>query len=165
MRSFLPALTFTALSVGPAAAADLKVSFETPRLKTAQYHQPYVVIWLENAGHDRTLDLALFYSQRGGDSWLKDLRTWWRKGGRDVRLPIDGVSGATRAPGVHTLTVASSRFARLPAGQYRVVVEAAREAGGRETLSLPIELPLRAAPARNVAGTGELAGASIVVAP
>ena len=37
-----------------------------------------------------------------GTKWLADLRAWWRKGGRSMTLPADGVSGATRAPGQYT---------------------------------------------------------------
>ena len=32
-----------------------------------------------------------------GTKWLKDMRQWWRRGGRDLSVPIDGVTSATRA--------------------------------------------------------------------
>jgi hypothetical protein len=61
-----------------------------------------------------------------GEKWVKDLRTWWRKAGRDVKLPIDGVSGATRAAGVQTLNFAPAKAGldKLPAGDYKLVIEA-----------------------------------------
>ena len=47
--------------------------------------------------------LALWYDldnpKDEGDKWLKDIRQWWRRVGRDVEVPIDGVTSATRAPG------------------------------------------------------------------
>ena len=83
---------------------------------------------------------------RGGEGkdWLKDLRTWWRKGGRSMKMPADGVSGATRAPGQYTIPLPAD----LKPGQYVLNVEAARETGGREIVTVPLKVP--AAPARAV---------------
>jgi hypothetical protein len=47
------------------------------------------------------------------------------------------VSGATRAPGVHQIPLPDS----LKPGAYVLHVEAAREAGGRELVSVPINVP------------------------
>ena len=52
-------------------------------------------------------------------------------------LPADGVSGATRAPGTQTIRVPGARLNGLQPGQYNIVVEAARELGGRETVRVP----------------------------
>lgn len=76
-----------------------------------------------------------------GTKWLADLRTWWRKGGRSLNLPADGLSGATRAPGTYQITLP----ANLPAGQYVFKVEAARETGGRELVSVPVTVPVKKA--------------------
>jgi hypothetical protein len=166
VRPFLPVLTLGALTATPAFAADLAVTFQVPQLKVAEYHRPYVAIWLESADQAKAADLAVLYDTKKanaeGEKWLKDLRAWWRKGGRDLKMPADGVSGATRAPGAHTLTFPASRFARLPAGQYVVVIEATREVGGRETLKLPIQLPLKAGGARSAIGTSELGAFSVI---
>jgi hypothetical protein len=160
LRPFLPALTLGALAASPALAADLAVTFQAPQLKVAEYHRPYVAIWLEGADQAKAADLAVLYDTRKanaeGEKWLKDLRSWWRKGGRDLKMPADGVSGATRAPGTHTLTFPAGRLARLPAGQYFVVIEAVREVGGRETLKLPIQLPLKAGGVQTARGASEL---------
>ena len=160
MRPFLPALTLGALSATPALAADLAVTFQVPQLKVAEYPRPYVAIWLESADQATAANLAVLYdtklANKEGEKWLKDLRAWWRKGGRDLKMPADGISGATRPPGSHTLTFSASRLARLPAGQYHVVIEAVREVGGRETLKLPIQLPLKAGGAQTAKGTTEL---------
>ena len=126
----------------PAAAGTVSVTI--PRLNVAAYHRPYVAGWIEPAagGAARTLFVWYDLKKRGaepGTKWLADLRSWWRKGGRSLKLPADGVSGATRAPGTYTVPLP----ANLPAGQYVLKVEAARETGGRELVSVPITVPAK----------------------
>jgi hypothetical protein len=101
-----------------------------------------VAIWIEQPDQTAVRTLAVWYQQTrnnegDGKDWLKDLRTWWRKGGRAMTLPADGVSGATRAPGTQTVRVPGARLAGLQPGQYNIVVEAARELGGRESVRVP----------------------------
>lgn len=132
------------------AAAESKVELTVtiPELTVAEYHRPYMAIWLANERHQRVSDLALWYdgkkADKEGEKWLKDLRQWWRRSGRSLAFPIDGVSGATRRPGIYTIELKklTEQLATLPAGDYFLNVEAAREVGGREQLSLPISLPL-----------------------
>lgn len=124
----------------PAGAATVTVTI--PRLNVAEYHRPYVAIWLEPESGGAARTVALWYDvKKGGNEpgtkWLSDLRSWWRKGGRSMALPANGVSGATRAPGVHKIPLP----ANLPAGKYVLQVEAARETGGRELVSLPVTVP------------------------
>ena len=53
-----------------------------------------------------------------------------RYSGRDLAMPVDGITGATRAPGVHPLPLGRhTAFAAMEAGEYRLVI-AAREVGG-----------------------------------
>ena len=140
----LPVVVTTAglVAAAPALAADLSVSVEIPRLSTASYHRPYVAIWIERPDQTAVQTLAVWYQQTrnnegDGKDWLKDLRTWWRKGGRAMALPADGVSGATRAPGTQTVRVPGARLAGLLRAGCIVVVEAARELGGRESVRVP----------------------------
>ncbi|WP_292228644.1 DUF2271 domain-containing protein, partial [Brevundimonas sp.] len=101
MRILPVVITTAGLAVAaPAFAADLSVSVEIPRLNTASYHRPYVAVWIEKPDQTAERTLAVWYQQTrnnegDGKDWLKDLRTWWRKGGRAMALPADGVSGAT----------------------------------------------------------------------
>ena len=145
----------------PALAAELAVTVDVPRLNVAEYHRPYVAIWLESDARDAT-NLAVWYDlklkDREGEKWLKDMRQWWRRSGRALEMPVDGVTGATRAPGEHTLRFSSetSPLAQLPAGNYRLVVEAVREVGGREMLEIPFQWPLRAAQTLEAEGESEL---------
>lgn len=140
----LPVIVTTAglATAAPALAADLSVSVDIPRLNTASYHRPYVAVWIERPDQTAVRTLAVWYQQTrnsegDGKDWLKDMRTWWRKGGRAMTLPADGVSGATRAPGTQTIRVPGARLNGLQPGQYNIVVEAARELGGREVVRVP----------------------------
>ncbi len=55
-------------------------------------------------------------------------------------------------------------FARqVPAGDYKLVVEAAREAGGRELVRVPFTLPAKGKLAANAAGKEELGAVSIQI--
>jgi len=135
-----PSLVLLAGAVAaPATAGTVTVTI--PRLDVAEYHRPYVAIWLEPAGGGAARTLGVWYDvKKGGNEpgtkWLADLRAWWRKGGRSMAMPADGISGATRAPGTYQI-----RMPNVPAGQYVLKVEAARETGGRELVSVPITVP------------------------
>ena len=142
MRQLPLILTATAAAAvaGPALAADITVSVEVPRLSVAAYHRPYVAVWIERPDNTPVRTLAVWYEVSNvaeGKDWLKDMRTWWRGLGRGMTLPADGVSSATKAPGRHTVSIPAARLRDLPAGNYSVVVEAARELGGREVVRVP----------------------------
>ena len=131
--------------VVPAAvgAADLRVTIEIPRLNVAEYHRPYVAAWIATPDNAVAANLNVWYdigmANDEGTTWLKDLRLWWRRSGRSLTLPVDGVSGATRAPGEHALVFKASdpRIANLAPGEYQLIVEASREVGGREVVTIP----------------------------
>jgi Predicted periplasmic protein len=145
MRSkILPSIPLVAAGAIAVPAGAATVTVTVPRVDVAEYHKPYVAGWLEpaNGGAARTIFVWYDIKKAGrepGSKWLADLRTWWRKGGRALKLPADGVSGATRGPGTYKIPLP----ANLPAGQYVLKVEAARETGGRELVSVPITVPAR----------------------
>ena len=127
----------------PASAAS--VSITIPALKVAEYHKPYVAMWLEPVGGGAARTIAVWYAVKRngnepGTKWLSDLRGWWRKGGKSLAMPADGISGATRAPGTYTIPLPAD----AKPGAYVLNIEAAREAGGRELVSLPIAADGRA---------------------
>lgn len=152
-----------------AMAADLTVKFELPQLNVAEYHKPYVAIWIERADQSVASTLAVLYDVKkkdnAGTKWVKDLRTWWRKAGREVELPMDGVSGATRPAGVQTMNFGGSKAGldKLPAGDYKLVIEAAREAGGRELVRVPFTWPARGKVEASASGKEELGAVSIAI--
>jgi len=155
------------LASANAMAADLALKLDIPQLNVAEYHRPYVAAWLENSDQKVVSNLAVLYDVKkkdnAGSKWLKDMRQWWRKSGRDVQMPMDGVSGATRSPGEHTLTFpgAKDTLANLPAGEYTVLVEVAREAGGREVVKVPVAWPPKSA--QNIPAKGKEEVGSVVV--
>lgn len=65
------------------------------------------------------------------------------------------MSSATRAPGEHKISVALDKLPvkDLAAGEYQLVVEAAREVGGRELLRIPFQWPVKSA--QNLKSKGE----------
>ncbi len=164
------ALTLPMLSSW-AIGAELTVKFDIPQLNVAEYHKPYVAIWLERADQSVASNLAVLYDVKkkdnAGTKWVKDLRQWWRKSGRDLELPLDGVSGATRSTGEQTMSFGAARtqFDKLPPGDYKLVIEAAREAGGRELVRLPVKLPLKGAQTASASGKEELGKVTLKITP
>lgn len=159
----------------PLNAAELRIEFEIPRLAVAEYHRPYVAVWIEgNEGGGSPpafIPLAVLYDAKKknheGEQWLKDLRQWWRRGGRELDMPVDAITGATPAVGRQRLRIAGSdgRLAKLAGGDYRIVVEAVREVGGRETLSLPFTWPPRATTRSEASGQRELGLVTLELTP
>jgi hypothetical protein len=152
-----------------AVGAELAVKFEIPQLNVAEYHRPYVAIWLERGDQSVVSNLAVLYDVKkkdnGGTKWVKDMRTWWRKTGRELSLPMDGVSGATRATGEQSLNFgpALTQIDKLPAGDYKLVIEASREAGGRELVRIPFTLPAKPGQTLSASGKEELGAVSLQV--
>ena len=165
-RFFTSALLM--LGAGTAAAADLSLSVEIPQLPVAEYHRPYVAIWIEGADQAIVANLAVWYQVRGDHTkWLPDLRQWWRRGGRDLKVPVDGLTGATRPVGQHLLKfdAAQAPLSGLEPGKYAIVVEAVREVGGREALRIPFEWPIKAAKRDSVKGAKELGTVALTLNP
>ncbi len=142
MRKLLT-LAVPVVAAGAAHAQTIEVSVEIPKLNVSEYHRPYVAIWIEKAGGGVAADLSVWYDiklkDEEGEKWLKDIRQWWRRSGRALELPADGLSSATKPPGVNkvTFSAASKPLKDLPPGDYKLMVEASREVGGREMLEIP----------------------------
>jgi hypothetical protein len=155
----------------PALAGNLDLKVEIPRKDVAEYHRPYVAVWLERPGEGVVSTLAVWYEVQSddheGEKYLKELRQWWRRIGRELKVPIDGVTGATRAPGQHQLTFVEQKapLSKLAPGKYQLVVEAVRESGGRELVRIPFDWPATAATPLTASGENELAGITLVVRP
>ena len=166
-----PLLLSLALFSAPSMAAELAMNVEIPRLQVAEYHRPYVALWLEQPDKRHVANLAVWYDLKlkdnEGEKWLKDMREWWRRSGRSLQMPVDGVSSATRAVGTHRLTFDSSQgpLKDLPAGEYRLVVEAAREVGGRELLRLPFSWPPQNVEEQQAQGASELGTVTLELTP
>lgn len=164
----MPALLLAA----PAVAADLNVTVQIPQLDVAEYHRPYTAVWIEREDHSVAAQLAVWYAQKeskegAGTKWLPELRQWWRRGGRDLQMPVDGVSGATRPAGQQKLSFHDGKapLGELPAGKYELVVEAAREVGGREVVRVPFVWPASVPQQLAAQGSSELGAVKLDLAP
>ena len=156
----------------PAYAAELTLSVEIPQLNVAEYHRPFVAFWLEGADQKVAADLSVWYQMKDtkeghGTKWLPDLRQWWRKSGRSLKVPVDGVTGPTRPVGKHALKFTDKQpaLAKLAPGNYTLVVEAAREVGGRELVKIPFTWPAKAPQSGNAQGSSEIGAVTLAVKP
>jgi len=159
------------LVAAPAAAGELSVSVEIPRLRVAEYHKPYVAIWIEDASGKVAANLDVWYDVdlKGGEGtkWLPDLRTWWRRAGRSLKMPADGISGPTQGPGTQPLKFKEGvrPLGKLAPGAYTLRVEAAHEVGGRELVSVPFQWPPKRAASASASGSAELGAVRLTVKP
>lgn len=156
----------------PAQAADVNVSVQIPQLKVAEYHRPYVAVFVEGPGGKHAANLAVWYlskdtSEGHGTKWLPDLRQWWRKSGRTLQVPVDGITGPTRPAGTHELGFDDTHpeLRKLAPGQYTLVVEAVREVGGRELLKIPFGWPVTAPQSGQAQGSSELGTVALKLTP
>lgn len=152
-------------------AVEAQLTIEIPRLDVAEYHRPYIAAWIENPDSSHAADLTVWYDtakkNAEGEKWLKDIRQWWRKSGRALKLPVDGVSSPTRPAGEHTVEV-GGKVSALPAlaeGEYTLVVEASREVGGRELVRVPFKWDGKSAVDVTASGKSELGKVGIKITP
>ncbi|MGI1679865.1 MAG: DUF2271 domain-containing protein [Cellvibrionaceae bacterium] len=108
----------------------LEVAFSLPKLDVDPYHRPYVAVWVETLERKPVATLAVWHEK---DTWLKDLRQWWRKIGRRGDGNLDEVTGATRKPGQYVVAWngVDSKGNLVAPGEYLLNIESVREEGGR----------------------------------
>lgn len=170
-RIFKTSVALSAVVGLPAIAAGLDVTVTVPQLQVAEYHKPYVAVWLEKADGSVAANLSVWYDVKlknaEGTKWLKDMRQWWRRTGRELSFPVDGVTQPTKPVGTHALsfTEGKSPLPKLAAGQYKLMVEAAREVGGRELVSIPFEWPAKQVSSLSATGKTELGVIKLNVTP
>lgn len=103
----------------------------------------------------------------GGARWMNGVREWWADSGHTLKFPVDGLTSASRPAGTYELTFESTdpKLAALPPGQYLLVVEAAREHGGDETVTIPFSWPLNPGQTGQASGKSELGAVELKVLP
>ncbi|WP_438863609.1 DUF2271 domain-containing protein [Neptunicella sp.] len=167
MKKLLPLLVLSL----PLSAATIEANVELPKLDVAEYHAPYLAMWIQSQDRSQIKNLALWYdhdkANQKGQEWLKDLRQWWRRSGRSLSLPVDAITGATKTAGSYQVSFDSEALALndLPAGEYQFYIEAVREVGGREVLSVPFTLPINHTQTLNVQGKKELGRIDLTIKP
>ena len=168
---FVITAAVSSLAAGSAIAGEASISVDIPRLNVVEYHKPYVAFWLESADGGKVTSLAVWYDikhkDNEGGKWLKDMRQWWRRTGRELTMPVDGLSSPTRAPGTHQIAFdgTARQLTELAPGNYSLVVEAAREVGGRELLRVPFEWPPKAPVTLDAKGESELGVVTLKLKP
>lgn len=166
-------LTGTILAIFPTLSKEIHLSVQIPAMDTAEYHRPYVAAWLQDANKQLSNHLLVWYDRgdskdnHDGEEWLKDLRRWWRRGGRTATMPIDGVSGATKVVGKHEINfaVGGKVIKNLSDGNYTLLVEAARENGGREVVEIPFSVPFTGEQSLSASGKSELGEVTVKLIP
>ncbi len=115
---------------------EMKVDFELDKPEAERYLRPYVAIWIEDKDDFpvRTLSLWLLKGEKGL-RWLPDLKRWSRSDKTrrlaDTTDIVPLISSATRNPGKYSVTWDGLDDSKkpLPAGEYTLYIEAAREKG------------------------------------
>lgn len=125
-----PLLLALALSSGLASANELHIQLEIPAIDTGTYHRPYVAVWIENEQQQPVRLINIWVEK---PDWIKDLRRFWRKIGRSDKALVDANTGATKGPGQYRLSWdgKDDQGNAVAPGKYLLLVEAAREQGGR----------------------------------
>ncbi len=132
-------------SAGPAlpTGAEMVVSFTYSPTSAGKNVPPYVAVWLEDADDNLVATIELWRKQsNNGTRWLSDLRRWFSANTAFVAAGgTDAVSSATRLAGSYSVAWDGMvDGSPIPAGDYYVCIESAREHGPysliREALTL-----------------------------
>jgi len=154
-------------------AATVQLSIELPP-QGPHSKRPYLSVWLQadplanqhDSGAAKPQQLLLLGEQ---PRWYPELRSWWRaikpllpgnaeQQQQQLQVLVDQWAGATRKAGMHRFDwiARQANGQPLAPGQYQLVVEAAREGGGREQLKLKLPWPLVAGQVLQAQGQREL---------
>src|SRR4051812_19316162 len=141
------------------ASANLEVAFTFAVASVGgMVHNPYVAVWVEDAGGSLVKTVALWHEDNGGqDRWLSEMKAFSSLDAGDAQT----VSSATKQPGSYTVQWdgATSSGTRATEGAYRIFVEAAREHGPYQLIQQDINMGSQAA-AFPMTPSGELTAAS-----
>jgi thiamine biosynthesis lipoprotein ApbE len=118
---------------------ELVVNFEInrPEAEAGRYRRPYVVVWVEDKDGNlvRTVSLWVSMSGAGPFQWMPDLKRWYVADGerklRDNKEMFFTIARPTRQPGKYKVIWDGKDDHKklLPAGEYTIWIEAAREHG------------------------------------
>ncbi|WP_333798339.1 DUF2271 domain-containing protein [Rheinheimera sp.] len=145
-------LALLLLSCSASAAAPLHIQLELPKPEHGPYHRPYVAVWVEDA-NEKPVRLIEIWREK--PDWIKDLRRFWRKTGRADPPLVDARTGATKGPGRYQLIWdgKDDTGVAVTQGDYLLVLEAAREHGGRNLVKQPFRWDESALEIKVKAGT------------
>ena len=146
---------------------ELAVDLEIAPQQGYRYHRPYVAVWVEDGTGRRVRTLSLWVNTTGrGPRYIRELRRWFSgerdqedAGGPDL---VATMSSATRLPGQYTVSWngRDDRGALVDQGDYRVVIEAAREHGSYQLMQQDLTLGTKPV-AADLAGNEEIGRARV----
>jgi len=118
---------------------EFVIDYEIPQHDAVNYRRPYLAIWITSTSHEPLRQLLLLGES---DRWRQEVRTWWRRAGRNDEPAIDGIVRPTRRPGQYSIVWdgRDSNGRGVATGEYVVCIEAAREHGEREYLEIPVRI-------------------------
>jgi hypothetical protein len=146
---------------------ELAVDFEIATPRGERYHRPYVAVWVEDSTGNPVRTLSVWVNTSGkGPRYIRELRRWVSAerdtesaGGPDL---IATVSSATRLPGPYQVTWdgRDDRGNAVAQGNYRVLIEAAREHGSYQLMQQQLSLGAKPV-AADLGGNDEIASARV----
>jgi len=129
---------------------ELAVNFEInhPEAEAGRYRRPYVVVWVEDKDGNLVRTLTLWVSMGGAGpfQWMPDLKRWYvadnERKLRDKKELFFTISRPTRPPGKYrVIWDGKDNFKKtLPAGEYTIWIEAAREHGTYQDIRKKVTL-------------------------
>lgn len=130
------ALNHTAATRWP-SGFQANLTLELPKIASADYRAPYVVVWITDAQKNLVRSLQVWGNK---PKWMDTNYVWWRRHGR--KMEVDSIAQPSRKPGEYRLMWDGKNDAgqQLPAGEYTVHVEAAREHGDHSYQQLPLKV-------------------------
>lgn len=146
---------------------ELAVDFEIATQRGERYHRPYVAVWVEDSAGNPVRTLSVWVNTSGkGPRYIRELRRWVAAerdtesaGGPDL---IATISSATRLPGRYEVTWdgRDDRGNAVAQGNYRVLIEAAREHGTYQLMQQQLSLGGKPV-AADLGGNNEIASARV----
>ena len=118
------------------ASISMAMDYAIPRVNGSSYERPYVAVWVSDTRGTPLRNLLLL----GGEQrWASTNSIWWRRTGRRGLLEVNSVTRPTRTPGEYQLVWdgKDDTGASVLEGEYLLNVEASREYGGHDLVSLP----------------------------
>ncbi len=143
-----------------AAIDEMVVQFTYTMAANGKQENPYIAVWVEDALGDLVDTVAVWFQQGSrGTRWLSDLAAWYA----DVAAAgtdYSSASGATRAAGMYSVSWQGVDGTGVPAGDYVVNVESAREDGPTSLIRQAVTVTA-AATSVEIADDGELSAAAV----
>ena len=129
---------------------ELAVNFEInrPEAEAGRYRRPYVVVWVEDKDGNLVRTLSLWVSMGGAGpfQWMPDLKRWYvadtERKLRDKKELFFTMARPTRPPGKYRVIWdgKDNHKKPLPAGEYTIWIEAAREHGTYQDIRKKVTL-------------------------